>query len=108
LQGKGERLFFGWTDLPPKPPFDPQEFLKGVAKRYEAEVKSSKEITLQDNPGREFELETEKGRKIVGRLYIVKDRLYELIVVGEGARAPTADAAQKFFGSFQLIDPLMK
>ena len=108
LQYKGDGFFVGWADLPPKPPFDTEDLLKGIAKRYEAEVKNSKPLTFQDNPGREFDLETAKGRKIVGRLYVVKNRLYELIVIGEGGNAPHSDEAQKFFGSFQLIDPLMK
>jgi hypothetical protein len=105
---KGDSFFLGWADLPPKPPFDTADLLKGVAKRYEAEVKGSKPITLQDNPGREFDLETAKGRKIVGRLYVVKNRLYELLVIGDGANAPHSEEAQKYFGSFKLIDPLMK
>lgn len=108
VQHKGDDFFAGWADLPPKPPFDTQDLLKGVAKRYEAEVKNSKEITLEDNPGREFDLESGKGRKIVGRLYVVKNRLYELTVAGEGSKAPASAEAQKFFGSFKLIDPLMK
>jgi hypothetical protein len=108
VKHEGDGFFVGWADLPPKPPFQTEDLLKGIAKRYEAEVKSSKEITLQDNPGREFDLETAKGRKLVGRLYVVKDRLYELLVIGDGGKAPSAEKAQQFFGSFQLIDPLMK
>jgi hypothetical protein len=109
VKQKGDGYFLGWADLPPKPPFDPEDFLKGVAKRYDnAEKKSSKAITFRDNPGLEFELETPKGRKIVGRLYVVKNRLYELIVIGDGSRPPASAEAQKFFGSFQLLDPLMK
>jgi len=109
VKQKGDGYFMAWADLPPKPPFDPEEFLKGIQKRYDnAEKKNSKAITLQDNPGLEFELETAKGRKVVGRLYVVKNRLYELIVIGDGAKSPASDAAQKFFASFQLLDPLMK
>jgi hypothetical protein len=109
VKQKGVGYFVGWADLPPKPPFDPADFVKGVAKRYDnAEVKSSKEVTIQDNPGREFELESPKGRKIVGRLYVVKNRLYELIVIGEGSQAPPSEEARKFFDSFRLLDPLMK
>jgi hypothetical protein len=105
----GDGYLVAWADLPPKPPFDPDELLKGVAKRYnDAEVKSSKAVTLQDNPGREFELETARGRKVVGRLYVVKNRLYELIAIGDGPRPPAAGPAEKFFASFQLLDPLRK
>jgi hypothetical protein len=109
VKQNGDGYFVGWADLPPKPPFDPEDFVKGVAKRYDnAEVRSSKAVTLQDNPGREFELETPKTRKVVGRLYVVKNRLYELIVIGDGSRPPASAEAQKFFSSFQLLDPLMK
>ena len=106
---KADGFFLGWADLPPKPPFQTEDLLKGLAKRYDnAEVKSSKEVSFQDNPGREFELETAGGRKIVGRLYVVKNRLYELIVIGDGPNPPAAAEAKKFFESFQLLDPLMK
>ncbi len=109
VKQNGDGYFVGWADLPAKPPFDPAEFLKGVAKRYDnSEVKASKEVTFRDSPGREFELETAKGRKVLGRLYIVKNRLYELIVIGEGSQAPPSAEARKFFDSFGLIDPLMK
>ncbi len=109
VKQKGDGYFVAWADLPPKPPFDPADFVKGVAKRYDsAEVKSSKEVTFRDNPGREFELETAKGRKVLGRLFIVKDRLYELIVIGDAAKPPAPEPAQRFFASFQLLDPLMK
>jgi hypothetical protein len=109
VKQNGDGYFVAWADLPPKPPFEPDDFLKGIAKRYDnAAVKSSKAVILQDNPGREFELETEKGRKVVGRLYVVKDRLYELIVIGDAAKPPASEPAQRFLGSFKLLDPLMK
>jgi hypothetical protein len=109
LDHKGEGFFAGWADLPPKPPFDTEDLLKGIARRYDnANVSNSRAITFEDDPGREFDLETPKGRKIVGRLYVVKNRLYELLVLGEGSNAPRSNEAQKFFGSFKLIDPLMK
>jgi hypothetical protein len=105
---KADGFFAGWADLPAKPPFATDDILKGIAQRYGAEVKSSKEITFQDNPGREFTLETNRGRKVVGRLYVVRDRLYELIVIGDGPNPPASAEVKKFFESFQLLDPLMK
>jgi hypothetical protein len=106
---KSDGFFAGWADLPPKPPFATEDLLQGVAKRYDhATVKSSKEVTFQDNPGREFELESAGARKIVGRLYVVKDRLYELLVIGDGPRPPAEAEVKRFFDSFQLLDPLMK
>ena len=101
---KGDSFFLGWADLPPKPPFDTEDLLKGIARRYDnANVSNSRAITFEDDPGREFDLETPKGRKIVGRLYVVKNRLYELLVLGEGSNAPRSNEAQKFFGSFRLL-----
>ena len=65
--------------------------------------KLAKELnsTLEGNPGRALEVEG-AGFKVVYRIYLVKNRLYQLIVFWDGSK-PLADRAGPFFDSFKLI-----
>jgi hypothetical protein len=64
---------------------------------------SQKNITLGAYSGREVQFWDETaGMTLTGRVFIVKQRLYMLLVGGE--KNPQASDISKFFNSFQLID----
>jgi hypothetical protein len=96
-----------WADVPPKLPIDLDAFLKSLVKNYQGTVQEKREVELAGRPGMEFVLKTNKPQgQVAGRVYHLKDRLYELLVVGHEAGRPAE--AEKFFETFKLVSPLMK
>jgi hypothetical protein len=72
-----------------------QHALKGT-------LRSSRKITLQQHPGREYELEVANGTGLLrSRMYLAHGRLYQLIVVGTPTFANSANAGQ-FLDSLRL------
>ncbi|HEY3291363.1 MAG TPA: hypothetical protein VGK87_14635 [Anaerolineae bacterium] len=65
----------------------------------------SKDVSLNDVPGKEFsangKIANQGEGSMRGRLYLVKNRLYQLIVVGLKDQLPTADV-DKYLQSFKL------
>ena len=57
-----------------------------------------KKIALGGNPGREFTLEVPGKGVFLCRLYVVKNRLYQLTVMN------SSPGLQRFFDSFKLIE----
>lgn len=97
-----------YTDLPPKVPFELADFVQPIAARYDGKVTEEKEHEFAGHKGRAFEIEAQKPKGYVtGRVYVVQNRLYQLLAIGPNARASSAEV-KKFFDSFKLIDPLMK
>ncbi len=77
----------------------------GAVRNVRGKLVSDKAITLGEHQGREIQFEADNpAGKIVGRarLYLVGNRLYQLLVVGQGAEA--LEQSGKFFGSFRLAD----
>jgi len=58
-------------------------------------------VTLDGNPGREFTADAEVHGRIKGRIYLVKNRLYQLVAGGSPEKVSDQDV-QKFFDSFKL------
>jgi hypothetical protein len=83
----------------------PESLLDGAQNGAIANVKgkliSSKKITLGSNPGREFEFQALGGEGIARqRLYLVKNRLYAILVLAKGKSLPKETEA--FLTSFKL------
>jgi len=63
---------------------------------------SERSLPLQKKyPGRELEIDAQGETRIRTRLYVVENRLYQLMVVGSSAWVMSKDAL-RFFESFQL------
>lgn len=76
-----------------------------VQKATQGKLISAKEISLdKDTPGREYEFDVLAGPGGVfrSRAYMVKDRLYQVIVVGQKDFARSKDA-DRFLGSFRIV-----
>ncbi len=65
------------------------------------ELVSSKDIELAGSPGREFEIRGQDGAYSVGRVYWIKDALYELTVQNKKDK-PDAVTASKFLDSLEV------
>ena len=79
--------------------------LDGSVTNFSGKVLSSTDITLDGNPGKEFNAEgkvTNPGDgSLRGRIYLVKNRLYQIIVVGLKDKTPATDI-DKYLQSFKL------
>ena len=78
----------------------------GALSNVKGELVSETKITLEGNPGRELVMETadESGRRatIKGRLFMVKNRLYQVMVVAPRSQAADKEVDQ-FIQSFKLL-----
>ena len=104
--------FVSYCDYPPETMAhgDPEKMLDGsrdgALSNAKGKLLSETKITLEGNPGRELVMEAadESGRRAVikGRLFMVKNRLYQVMVV-----APRGQAGDKiiddFLQSFKLL-----
>ena len=79
-----------------------KELLDGApdafAKGGNTNLTRSQNITLDGNPGREFDFTSDEGFAGKGRVYLVKQRLF--LVVGV---TPQTQNAQRFLDSFRLL-----
>jgi hypothetical protein len=87
----------------------PDEALRKARDRVLAQAPRSKEkearrCPLGEHPGMEFVLDTPGQGPIVLRTYLVRQRVYLLVVGGPGA-GPGSRAAQRFLDSFTLLTP---
>ena len=76
-----------------------------VQRGTQGKLLRSKEITLDKvHPGREYEIQASHGGGGLfrSRAYLVKDRLYQVIVVGQKDFA-TSKEADRFLESFKLV-----
>jgi hypothetical protein len=108
---RGSSAFLiGYADLPPAAANAPlREYLDGVRggmlQGVNGKVIVEKHITLDGHTGREFSFTSEKPKgKGAARIYRVKGRLYELLVLGRNIDPESADV-RKFFDSFKLSAP---
>jgi hypothetical protein len=105
-----------WASVPPKLPFDFGKWLDTLRDRYQGEVKEKRLAEKDGQPGLAFLLDTRKPPgQAVGRLYHVKDRLYQLLVVGSKVEGSTDEdriegtaEVKRFFDTFKILNPLMK
>jgi len=62
---------------------------------------SVKEVVLSGSPGREFEIKGDDGTHCLGRVYWIKDALFELTVQSKSEKPDTV-AANKFLDSLEV------
>lgn len=75
------------------------EFVKAT----EGKLMSEKNISLEGNQGREFQIEM-RGVKAKGRFYLVNRRFYQLAFMNAGLYGtPSDDEVDKFLDSFKII-----
>jgi hypothetical protein len=100
-----------YTDMPGKivKAAGPKKLLKGgeegAMKSMNATSTTSSEIKVEGHPGREYTTSTTvEGIELdyYGRAFLVKNRLYQIQVIGPKGRVSDADR-KKFVDSFQLL-----
>ncbi len=76
---------------------------RGLAAELQAEVLSETPLSMGVYPGNEVTIDGPDGHTTIARIYLVKHRLYRLIVT-----TPSAETFQKeiqeFFNSFELLE----
>jgi hypothetical protein len=73
----------------------------GALASTKGKLQSQKNFTLQGYPGRELLIATPEDQHLRTQIYVVGDRVYQLIVVGPADQVASKDA-DKFFDSFKL------
>ena len=66
-----------------------------------AKLTSEEKVSLDGNPGRSFSADAGANGRLKARIYLVKNRLYQVFVGGSQDKVSDADA-QKFLDSFKL------
>ncbi len=104
--------FVSYCDYPPTVMAhgDPEKMLDGsrdgALSNAKGQLLSETRITLAGNPGRELVMEAadESGRAVTikGRLFMVKNRLYQVMVVAPRSQAGDKEVDQ-FLQSFKLL-----
>lgn len=88
-------------ELPPEILLD--SFRSGFIADRNVRLLDEKEITLGNYPGREFKLEIPGKASVTHRVYLVKERLYQLVTeVPLDREQDLSDDTEKFLDSFQL------
>jgi hypothetical protein len=85
-----------------------KDTMKGMTAPFGAKVSAEKELTLGKHPGVEFSAGfrlKEVDITVAGRIYVVGDRGYMLLVMGRKGREPSAEEIGTFFKSFKLLTP---
>lgn len=79
--------------------------MNGAITNFGGKLLTSSDITLNDNPGKEFSADGKVVNagdgNLRGRIYLVKNRLYQIIVVGPKDKTVEADVV-KYLQSFKL------
>jgi WD40 repeat protein len=99
----------GYNDIPPfAPRGNDDTMLDGVrtgalASFPGARLVGEQRIKLGSHPGRDLTIDLAAKGMVRQRIYLVGNRLYQLLVARSGSW-PSAAAIDKFFDSFELID----
>lgn len=76
----------------------------GAVANLEGKLASEKDIKLGKHPGREIRIDVAKGKQLFrARVYLVGQRLYQVIVLGTPETA-TSKEADQFLDSFKLAE----
>ncbi len=73
----------------------------GMANRSGDRVISEVRIVLEDHPGRQFMVQRQQGDTTRARVYVIRDRLY-MLVVNAAPGHDSSDDAVRFLDSFKL------
>lgn len=74
---------------------------KGAVDKVKGKLVSEKKVTASGYPGRELQIEAPGGLHITEHVYLVKTRLYQILVVTPSAGA-NSDDVKKFLDSFKF------
>ena len=99
----GNRAFLATSaDLPPGP-YSYEAGLNGIMARMECSLISKGPWKVGNSEGLAYELSVNKPAKghATGRLLVVNNRIYQLMVLGVNAREDNPDVI-KFIGSFKI------
>jgi hypothetical protein len=74
----------------------------GMSKSLEGKVVAERELSLSGNPGREFQCNMKNGMFARVRIYLVKNRMYEVVVATLPENRAGGDLV-RFLNSFRLL-----
>jgi hypothetical protein len=74
----------------------------GAVSNARGKLRSEKEITLNGNPGREIEIEADKGQRVLLRMIVVKQRLYQTMAMGPASFTQSSDVTL-FLDSLRMV-----
>lgn len=96
-----------FNEIPMEAAVDPEKILaggrKGAAQNLKGTVVSDKPIRLGAYPGSEFVVETPNNLIYTARIYVVNDRLYQILFLASKDQIDQFDV-QGFFDSFTLLE----
>jgi hypothetical protein len=94
-----------YADLPKGTAFNYTACVNAMTRTWDGKVLYQKPIKVAGNDGVEFEAKISKPADgwATGRVFVHKDRLYQLIVLGAKIRAKDKDV-QQFWDSFKLLE----
>src|SRR5262249_8212420 len=102
VEVKNGAFMVAYCDIPPGAPYDYGAAVQAVANKYSGKILSQSPVTIEGQEGRAFETEITNPKGYAwGRMVVINNGLYQLLVVGSTYRATAADV-KKFFDSFQL------
>jgi hypothetical protein len=108
LEGGSVAYLLGYNDYKAElvASSDPQVMLDGArdgaVSNVSGKLISEKKITLDGNPGRELKIEAPQDNVVFARVYMVKQRLYQALVVMPKSKLRDGEV-KKFLGSFKLL-----
>ncbi|HEY3021991.1 MAG TPA: hypothetical protein VGJ32_17460 [Solirubrobacteraceae bacterium] len=76
----------------------------GAVKKVKGQLIKETKVTMNGSPGRELRIEAPGGMVLHARIYMVRERLYQALVVVPTARADAAEN-KKFLDSFKFQKP---
>jgi hypothetical protein len=100
----------GYNDLPPDAVRDQDSTVllengrDGAVKNINGKLISDKLVALGAYPGLEFSAEVQQDYRYLARIYLIKDRLYQLVFLAPQDQIDDATVA-RFFDSFELLRP---
>jgi hypothetical protein len=102
LEVKDGAYMVSYLDVPPGTPANYSLAIQAAAANRQGKGVKESDITIEGHEGKayEFEMGNPKGYA-VGRIVLVNNRLYQLLVMGANISSSDADV-QKFLNSFKL------
>ena len=113
LPEQAKFFMVSFVDYPPEIPHDDEasahevidRYVAGGARKKKLAIRQKSKISLENHPGQEYLFdEPEHGDKSLWRVYLVGDRLYQLVANWDPKDAESSADAEKFLNSFKLTD----
>ena len=93
-----------YAEFPPGTPYNMDAGIQGSVRGVGGTLVSKKPCTVEGLPGVEFECNatTPKTTQVVSRMFVHKNRAYQIIAIGPKFRAGDKEV-QDYFNSFKLL-----